>query len=248
MKKSDLLALIAADEIQPALDITTRCVAALQWKEMQDEALLLCSQWEGLEKEERTDTVSRETLQQSRNKLKRALITFTRDFPEELPIDAPKRKDKAVVPQAGIEEVQFKRQLFFFMLAAKAWIIYWILFHEASGGFSNGEALATISLLLPAFTAYTSVMLVDLLRQHHRPALPSAYMPRVGRSLQLITWALMLAYVFTLHSIVGSKAAGMLAETPAANFENMTKWLAIVESGLGVYIGLIVGEFFKKEK
>lgn len=242
MKKSELLQIITADEIATGLDILAHSAQTLQLQEIHNDALLLIAQWERLDKDEHEGIAPTEALQQGRNRVKHALITLANSLPEALPEPpaAPARRP------AGIPEPRFKRQLFVFMLLAKAWIIYWVLFHKESGGFSSGEALATISLLLPAFTAYTSVMLADILRLRKRPHAPAAYAPRVDRSLQWFTWALLLTYVYLLHSLVGAKAAGTLADNAPANFENMTRWLAIVESGLGVYVGLIVGAFFRK--
>ncbi|HRI62342.1 MAG TPA: hypothetical protein PK228_21525, partial [Saprospiraceae bacterium] len=166
------------------------------------------------------------------------LLPVTRDV-------AGNAKPTAVKP--GIEEGRFKRQIFFFMLAAKCWIIYWILFHKGSGGFTSGEAMATISLLLPAFTAYTTVMLGDFIKNRNKPHLPAAFAPRVSRTLQTITWIVFPVYVLALHWIIGEKAAGLLADDPQANYESMTGWLAIVESAFGIYVGQIIHELFKNE-
>lgn len=245
MKKSDLLALVAADEIEPAFGLATQCAAALGDATLQEDLVLLRSQWEDTDKEEIAGTSAPADLQLQRNKVKRALIALVQGLPEDLPVKAPPDP-----PKRGEDMVEgaFKWRLFFFMLTVKAWIIYWVLFHRATGGFSSGEALATIALLLPAFAAYTGPMLADLLRQRNRPTVLPEYQPKVSRNMRWFTLAFVLVYGLILHNVIGAKAAGRLADNPAANFENMTKWLAIVESGLGVYLGLIVGEFFRKGK
>ena len=246
MKKSELLALIAADEMRPALDITRESAHLLENDELQQNMVLLRSQWEHLEKEEQSGTIAWETLLQNRNQVKRSLLELLEALPELLPVTrdvAGHAKPSPVKP--GIEESRFKRQIFFFMLAAKCWIIYWILFHKSSGGFTSGEAMATISLLLPAFTAYTTVILGDIFKNRHKPHLPAAFAPRVNRTLQTITWVVFPVYVLALHFIIGEKAAGMLADDPQANYESMTGWLAVVESAFGIYVGQIIHELFK---
>ena len=247
MKKSELLELIAGDEIRPALEIASRCATALQRDDFQEDILLLTSQWENLDREERSGSVSREDLQQNRNAIKKGLITLVSSFPDELNITTVGEKPGKEKKIAGIEEGRFKRQIFFFMLAAKAWIVYWILFHKNTGGFTSGEALATISLLLPAFTAYTTVMLGDIIRHRHRPVILKEFARHVSRTLQTVTWIVFPAYVLALHCIIGEKAAGTLADNAQANYESMTAWLAIVESAFGVYVGQIINEVFKKE-
>lgn len=246
MKKSELLALIAADEMRPALEVAGESARLLENSELRENTVLLTSQWENLEKEEQSGVISWETLLQNRNRVKRSLLSLLSAMPEELPVTrdlAGHTKPAAIKP--GIEEGRFKRQIFAFMLAAKCWIIYWILFHKGSGGFSSGEAMATISLLLPAFTAYTTVMVGDFIKNRHKPHLPAAFAPRVSRTLQTITWIVFPVYVLALHWIIGEKAAGTLADDPQANYESMTGWLAVAESAFGIYVGQIIHELFK---
>lgn len=248
MKKSDLLALIAADEMRAALEVAGESARLLEHDELRHNMVLLTSQWESLEKEEQSGTIPWDTLLQNRNRVKRSLLDMLAALPEHLPVTrdvAGKAKAETVKP--GIEEGKFKRQIFFFMLVAKCWIIYWILFHKGSGGFTSGEAMATISLLLPAFTAYTTVMVGDFIKNRHKPQLPAAFAPRVSRTLQTITWIVFPIYVLALHFIIGEKAAGMLADNPQANYESMTGWLAVVESAFGIYVGQIIHELFKNE-
>jgi hypothetical protein len=245
VNKSDLLALIAADEMRPAFDIVQEVAVLLENKEFQEEAILYASQWEGLEKEEQSGTIPWETLLQNRNRIKRSLLSLMDAMPEQLPVTRDLGgKTKPTVQKRGIEEGRFKRLVFFFMLAAKCWIIYWILLHNLSGGFSKGEAMATIALLLPAFTAYTTVMLTDFIKNRHKPALPAVFAPHVSSTLSSITWIVFLLYVFALHYVIGGKAAGTLADDPKVNYETMTGWLAIAESAFGIYVGQIIHSVF----
>ena len=247
MKKSDLLALIAADEMRPAMDISSECARLLNHAELQQSMVLLSSQWENLGKEEQSGTIPWDTLLQNRNRVKRSLVEQLEALPDELPVVRDTAgKTKPLVQKTGIEEGRFKRQLFAFMLVAKGWIICWILLQKGAGGFSNGEAIAVISLLLPAFTAYTTVMLGDFIQNRHKPHFPPAFAPRVNPTLQTITWVVFPVYVLALHWIIGEKAAGTLADEPKANYENMTTWLAIIESAFGIYVGQIIHAIFKK--
>lgn len=245
MKKTELLALIAADEIESAFDLAAQSATVLTDAGLQEDLVLLRSQWEDADKDEMSGTIAPADLQLQRNKVKRALIALVKTLPEDLPVKPPPAPHKR---GEDMEEGRFKWRLFFLMLTIKAWIIYWVLFHQATGGFTSGEALATIALLLPAFAAYTGPMLADLLRQRNQPTVLAQYQPKVSRNMRWFTIGFVLVYGLILHNVIGAKAAGRLADNPAANFENMTKWLAIVESGLGVYLGLIVGEFFRKGK
>lgn len=246
MKKSDVLALVAADDISPALEVAQESATLLERPDLQQDLVLLRSQWENLEKEEQSGTISWDTLLQNRNRVKRSLLGLLEGLPEQLPVtrDVAGHARPMTAPP-GVPESRFKKQVFFFMLAAKCWIIYWVLFHKGAGGFTSGEAMATISLLLPAFTAYTTVMLGDFIKNRHKPALPAAFAPRVGRSLSWITWIAFPVYVLILHTIIGEKAAGTLADNAQANYESMTGWLAVAESAFGVYVGQIIHAVFK---
>lgn len=248
MKKSDLLALIAADELRPALEVAQETARVLEKPDLEQDLVLLRSQWEGLEKEEQSGTIPWETLLQNRNRVKRALLTLLDGVPEQLPVTqdaAGHARPTAVKP--GVAEGRFKIQVFFFMLLAKCWIIGWILLHKSTGGFSGGEAMATIGLLLPAFTAYMTVITGDFVKNRNKPTLPMAFAPRVSSTLVLVTWILFPIYVLALHWIIGEKAAGVLADNSKANYESMTGWLAVVESAFGIYVGQIIHAVFKRE-
>ncbi len=248
MKKSDLLALIAADDMRPALEVGQETARLLEKPDLQQDLVLLRSQWENLEKEEQSGTISWDTLLQNRNRVKRALLTLLDGLPEMLPVTRDLAGHaKPTVAKPGVREDLFKKQVFFFMLLAKCWIIAWILLHKSTGGFSSGEAMATIALLLPAFTAYTTVMLGDFIKNRHQPTLPAAFAPRVSSTLVWITWIVFPIYVFALHWIIGEKAAGFLADDSKANYESMTNWLAVVESAFGIYVGQIIHAVFKRE-
>jgi len=247
MKKSDILTLLAADEIRPALDLLSAGAKLLDNNDLQQELVLLYSQYENLQRDKRANTIGQDELRRTRNQLKQALISLTSDaFPDEIPTGPP-TAEAAPAKQSGLSETAFKRQIFFFMLATKIAVIGWVLFHKSSGGFTSGEALATISLLLPAFTAYTSIMLGDFLKKRHRPALPGTLEPSVGSTVRLAAWVVFPVYLLALLWIIGAKAEGSLADEPQANYENMTAWLAIIESAFGVYVGQIVHAVFKGE-
>lgn len=249
MRKSDLLALIAADDMRQALEVGLAITDILGKPDLHQSMVLISSQWEGLEKEEQSGTISWDTLLQNRNRVKRSLLSLLDELPEQLPvIQDVAGHSKAMATKSGVEEHRFKKQVFFFMLLSKCWIIYWILFHKSSGGFSSGEAMATISLLLPAFTAYTTVMVTNFIKNRNKPNLPAAFAPRVSSTLNLITWVVFPIYILTLHWIIGEKASGMLADNPKANYESMTNWLAIVESAFGIYVGQIIHAVFKNRE
>lgn len=249
MKKSDLLALIASDDMRPALEVAQESATMMEKPDLQHDMVLLRSQWENLEKEEQSGTIAWDVLLQNRNRVKRSLLGLLEGLPEQLPVTRDVAGNtRPLAAKPGVTETRFKKQVFFFMLAAKCWIIFWILFHKSVGGFTSGEAMATISLLLPAFSAYTTVMLGDFIKNRNKPTLPAAFAPRVSGMLSTITWIVFPVYVLALHWIIGEKAAGTLADNAQANYQNMTVWLAVTESAFGVYVGRIVYGVFGGDK
>ena len=108
----------------------------------------------------------------------------------------------------------------------------------STGGFTNEQALATGSLLAPAFAAYLSVILADYLRAH-RAAETGARRFAAG-PLVAFGWWLFPLYVVVLLWFINRKAVGDLS------FAQMNVGLGLVESGLGGYVGQIVMSFFKK--
>lgn len=111
-----------------------------------------------------------------------------------------------------------------------------------------------MSLLVPVFVTYTSIMFKDAVRHRH-PAGFSVREPRVTRRFQWLSYLVLTIYLFSLLTVISLHPSGVLSsgkpDSPmygnSESYQRMTALVALVESGLGLYIGQIVLALFKKE-
>lgn len=137
-----------------------------------------------------------------------------------------------------LDEATFKKRIFYLICSIKILVIFRLVYHWSTGGFTNDQFQGTAALLAPALAAYISVMLADYLRQHHSDI---SYPKYISGPLVTFSYWLFLIYFISLLLFIEMKVSGRLS------FTQMNFWLALVESVLGGYIGQIVFSFFKKE-
>lgn len=154
------------------------------------------------------------------------------DCLEQLP-DSP----EATATHRLIDEAVFKRRLFRLLIAVKAIVLAYTFYHWKTGGFNDEQAIATLGSLMPAFVGYVSLMLSDFIRQNRENALPKRRY--VSGFLVNIAWWLFPLYAIAQIYIISQKIVD-------GNILKMNMSLALCETMIGVYIGRMVEEFFKK--
>jgi hypothetical protein len=94
--------------------------------------------------------------------------------------------------------------------------------------------------LMPIFAAYLSIILTSYFRQRHQHNQTANRIVPTG--LVYLTFTLIPAYVWAFSLGISWRAQGDFT------FQDMNQWLAIVESAMGVYVGIIVSELFNGEE
>ena len=205
--------------------------------EQHQEVVLLSNDFETYEKEERSGVLSHEQLRQRRNQITAALLSLLETLKEaEEAAAAASSKGKS----KGMTEAQLKRWIGILLAIGKLFLFAWVIFTWQTGGFTKGEAFATLGFLLPIFAAYLSVMLNEYVKHRHDTIKSDQRV--VSKTLVWITFILIPLYIWAFYSGIGWRARGVF------KFEEMNTWLTLVESGLGIYVGTIVFELFKKGK
>lgn len=178
-----------------------------------------------------TGQISYEEFARAHARLAQGLADWLDRLPDQ-PVAASGRKRRLV------EETVFKRRIFYLLIASKVVVLLWLRYMWNTGGFTNEQALATVSLLVPAFAAYFSVILTDYLRAHRTGELAGRKF--VAGPLVAFGWWLFPIYVLILIWFINQKVVGELS------FTQMNLGLGLAESVLGGYVGQIVMAFFKK--
>jgi len=115
-----------------------------------------------------------------------------------------------------------------------------IWFHYRTGGYSLSEALATIGLILPMFTVYITAIIKDALKDPYKKAEAAENQRVVSSIVRTMTYA-----IFPLYTLLFMWVIGLKPQSGSFTFENLQTALSAIESGFGVYVGLIVFSLFK---
>ena len=127
------------------------------------------------------------------------------------------------------------------MILSKVLVVFLVLFHWQTGGYSLSETVATIALILPLFTVYLTAMVKD--------TLSNPYKETKRRSKELKGSIVFLTYlIFPLYTLVIIYLIGLKPQPGPFNFEHLQAAIAGIETGFGIYIGQIVFALFKKEE
>lgn len=207
------------------------------------ETTLLAARLEALRRSVLTGDTAPDTLTQTRNGIRRALLDLVEALPDELP-PAARSKPK---PRPVLTEARFKVLIFSIIAIGKLAVATWVAIHMDTGGFAREQGLAVLALLLPTFTAYVGAMLGDLMGRRH-DALPSATdrLP-VRRSVRNIAFTALPLYFVLLISLIGRYTAGHWEKNGESDFGALVAWLAIVEGSFGVYVGQVVQGVFGRK-
>lgn len=200
-----------------------------------DDLTLLNARWKGWKEQYHDGTADFDKLNISKTQIRKAALALINQLPSGA-------NSQSVPKPQGILESRFKKQLFWFMLIAKLFIIAFIWFHQSTGGFNKYEALASTGLLLPVFTAYITAMINDAIGDKYVDTLRQVQKRYLKRNLQVLAYTMIPLYILFLVLIINAKPRGTI------DFEQMNSLLALVESGFGVYVGKIIFSVFGKEE
>jgi hypothetical protein len=129
-----------------------------------------------------------------------------------------------------------------FMILSKMVIMMEILFYTYNGGFSKGEALSVISFILPLFMVYITAMVKNTAADPYIEAKGTKGKNterKIQPNFKTMTYLIFPIYLLAIFLIVRAKPMQFFTIT------DMQASIGIVESGLGVYVGIIVFSLFK---
>ena len=139
-----------------------------------------------------------------------------------------------------MKEKRLKNIIFFLVLTAKIVTIGLILFHFATDGLQKKETYSLITLILPLFTVYLSVMIKDLLSNPYKSKTLEEKTKRVKGSISTLTFIVFPIYFLAIIITINQAAKG--------NTDNVQQIIGILESAFGIYLGQIILTFFKKKE
>lgn len=140
-----------------------------------------------------------------------------------------------------MKESQLKKRIFYFLLFAKVITILVILIEWQLRAYTKMEMFGTLTLILPLFTVYTTLMFKQFVQNKYVTNEKQASKTLTSTFRTSVFFVLPI-YVIMIIAIIHGKA------THIFKYEEMQAAIGLVESGFGVYVGQIVFELFKKEE
>lgn len=231
--KQTITQLIAADNLSEAVRYLLATEEGEALPDQQNDFVLLAGRLENWRTLSRQGTEDIGTITRMRNQISLAMLDISDDLPAGLPIpDLP-----ALPRPEGISENTLKNRLLWCLLGAKLIVIGFVLTLWQSGSFTNEQFMATLGLLIPVFATYLTLMFKDRVSRRHALPHPDTY---VTKSFQRTAIGLVIAYALTLLGVINLRGPGIIS------FVQMNTLLALVESGMGAYVGQVIFALFKK--
>lgn len=235
MNKTTFRQLIAEDELRAAIEALQEFAGQKNDDALHNEIVSLAARLREYERRLADGSQSADELSQLRSQIRNGLLSYTVSLPDAPNTGAPK---KSTAP--GTDERVFKRRVFWFLLSAKLFIVLYILYHWSTGGLPKSEMASVIMLLVPVFTAYTTVMVNDIVKGRHETG-SAEIARRVNNTFTSVTYAVFPLYVLILTAVIQQRVNGNIVD-----LQGLSTTLSFVESAFGVYVGQIVFSLFKK--
>lgn len=143
---------------------------------------------------------------------------------------------------SGITEDKFKEHVLYMLLAAKLIVLLYIYTTWQSGGWTNADFITVLSIILPVFATYLTLILKEIINKRHVDA--PADQRIVKRSFRITTYWIMGLYFVAIIQVLSMRVQGVL---DAQDMGQLSGLLALIESAMGVYVGQIIFALFKKE-
>lgn len=234
MNKALIRTQIADGKLREAIRSTL--TFAHEWPDtnLYQDALLLSGDHEAMLRSERTGQADHDDLRKQRNQITAGLLDLLDSMPDAL------TDTTALAKSRGMSENTLKAAVALMLLGGKLLLVFWANFQRQTGGLSKEEFFSVMGYLMPIFVAYLSVILTNYLRQRHQQTHNGQRI--VPKGLVYLTFMLIPAYVWSFSLGISWRAQGDFT------LQDMNQWLAIVESAMGVYIGIIVSELFNVEE
>lgn len=227
--------LLAADEAETAMEYLLVASKDEELADYRTEIILQSAQLAHFHKIRRENTEDYADLVRTRNKVNLALLNISENLPKEIVLPVlPKKK----LAKDQTSEAKFKDRLFGLLAIAKLFIIIFLFTLWESGTFTNDQFVATVGLLVPIFVTYLSLMMKEKVAEKDELLTTKK---QVKKSFARMAYGLILFYVGALFLVINLRDPGVIS------FPQMNGLLALIESGLGVYVSQVIFAVFKKK-
>jgi hypothetical protein len=243
-EKKILRGLLSEDKLEQLQENLRDITASDAHKDLLNEVLLNAGRLADYRKTLTLGTASNEELRILRNQLRLSFLNTIDALPDEITVN----EDPPLKPKKLMTEQRFKTWVLGIMLVGKLLIMAFIVFQMDTGGFTQEQGLSVIALLLPALTAYLGAIIADIIRRKNDLFPTGNDRKTISSTMKRLTFIVLPLYFLFLFLMINRYAIGYMAQNDGeADFKALMTWLAIIESGFGVYVGQIVYGLFREK-
>lgn len=235
MTNEEVRALLVRDDLEQAAAQLLTYADQAGLPDLRSDAVIVSGRLEEWKKSRVRGDLSSERLTELRNSIRSALLELIDALPE-----AGAHQPKPG-PLTGMPEARFKTIVFWMMLLGNvaAFVCLFVL-GSGSGAFTPAETTTTCALLFSPLAAYFSVMFSEVIsRRSGEPLSGAEANKRVGRRFQVVSLLVLCAYFFLVCFLMLYRSQ--------VDFSEFTKWLAVLEGGLGIFVAQVVHALFKSD-
>jgi len=235
--KQGLRKLVAADELEAALEYLMQHTQEVTPRRLHHEAVLQSSRYEQYLKDHRLGGIDQATLARDKINIRIGILGIIERLPADLTASVPSVAQIKFADKRGISEQKLKHHVLILMIVTKFAMIAFLFTLWESGGFSTDQFMGTLTLLIPLFTTYTTLMMREVVSSRHTTTYLSPL--RIKRSFQWTTYLFMIGYGLLFALAIGIKPTGKIS------YQQMSVLLTLLEGGFGIYVGRIVFALYK---
>lgn len=130
-----------------------------------------------------------------------------------------------------------KRTLFSILFLFKLMFIITIFYLKSTSNILESHAISIISIIAPLFTVSLTIMFKDIIKNNNH-----TNNNHFDLYQAILCILIVLIYALAIIFVVYGKIVGFF------NYEEMKIWIAVVESILGGYLGIIVNFLFGESR
>lgn len=231
--KDELRRLVADNRLRDATDRLLKAAAGNEYGAYRAKVLNHAGQLTAYQELRVLNTEAPAELARNRNRLSLSLLELIDEMPDAAALTAGAK------PPEGVSEHHLKKRMLNLLLFGKLIVLLFTAFLWLTGsGFTSETFLTVVGILVPVFATYLTLMVQDATKNR---SLLKPGDKRVNKGFARMACTLVILYPVVLIIILNLRGPGTIS------FAQLIGLLALVETGLGAYLGKIVFGLFRGE-
>ena len=241
----EIKALLADDKLQKVMDHLLELTENLGNGYLYNQVVLQSSKYGQYTKMNTLGTHAYDDLMRTRTNITLALLDIINALPDDLSQQVTKSKPY------GVSERSLKKQIFWWLAGGKLLIALYVFFLWQTGtGFTFQGVITVLAVIIPVLATYLGIAYEDVLKNRF-PTKKVDF--RLDVSIRNTSYFFFMVYfggiflALYLHGIGIIPDYGIINNDGKPDYKNLMGVLALIESFIGGYIGILITNVFKSK-